>query len=309
MSGSPCVSVVVARLRQRDGRFGCGIRGEKRGRFLTSLESPISGADHLRPSCQPQVMHHLAGHTLVQKNFQPAFAARCSANSLRTATTCSRRTLGKSSTNSSTVCPPSRYSISVRTGTRVPRKTGVPPRTSGSRWASDMALSVGPGPRPVHRSLEVSFRASSAKSCFGLTLPLGATAATFASAGRLRPDRRRREEQPARNVSLLNSRQRVLQVDLLRVPVLRVARAPALPHARRGDRPARPATSRGAAGSARSRRLPTTRGSTCRVFRSPDRRVHPRRLSLDVGSGPSSRLPSAAAETRRARPPSPVLPR
>src|SRR5205814_4711784 len=45
----------------------------------------------------------------------------------------SRPTVGKSSRNSSRVWPPSRYSKRVWKGTRVPRKTGVPPRTSGSR--------------------------------------------------------------------------------------------------------------------------------------------------------------------------------
>src|SRR5207253_5219153 len=50
----------------------------------------------------------------------------------------SRPTVGKSSRNSFKVWPPSRYSKRVWKGTRVPRKTGVPPRTSGSRTISSL---------------------------------------------------------------------------------------------------------------------------------------------------------------------------
>ncbi len=46
---------------------------------------------------------------------------------------CSRRTDGNCRRNSSSVSPPSRWSNNDRIGTRVPWKTGVPPRMSGSR--------------------------------------------------------------------------------------------------------------------------------------------------------------------------------
>src|SRR6266478_10126226 len=44
----------------------------------------------------------------------------------------SRLTLGYCSRNWSRVSPPSKYSIRILKGTRVPRKTGSPPRISGS---------------------------------------------------------------------------------------------------------------------------------------------------------------------------------
>src|SRR5438445_5555788 len=57
--------------------------------------------------------------------------AHCNTPNSRTATTCSRVTVGKPSKNSSIVSPASRYSKRVCTGTRVPQKTGVPPMTLG----------------------------------------------------------------------------------------------------------------------------------------------------------------------------------
>src|SRR5215208_7521870 len=60
-----------------------------------------------------------------------AFVA-CSMNAFA----CSRRTEGKSSRNSSTVDPPTRWSMRICTGTRVPTKTGVPPMISGSLWTT-----------------------------------------------------------------------------------------------------------------------------------------------------------------------------
>ena len=49
-----------------------------------------------------------------------------------------RVTVGKQSKNSSRVWLPSKYSKSDRTGTRVPAKTGTPPRISGLTVTSEL---------------------------------------------------------------------------------------------------------------------------------------------------------------------------
>src|SRR5438034_9000566 len=80
-----------------------------------------------------EVLLKFSGYTLVQ---QDSFHSSLMTSDLacsRARMAASRPTVGKSSRNSSRVWPPSRYSKRVWKGTRVPRKTGVPPRTSGSR--------------------------------------------------------------------------------------------------------------------------------------------------------------------------------
>src|SRR6185369_9977209 len=70
----------------------------------------------------------------VQKDLHFNFSTRCSVarENLSTSNTCSRETVGKFSKNSSIDTPASRLPSKASTGTRVPRKTGVPPRISGS---------------------------------------------------------------------------------------------------------------------------------------------------------------------------------
>src|SRR6185295_12436156 len=60
---------------------------------------------------------------------------------LMTSKTCSRETVGKFSKNASMETPASRLFKSASTGTRVPRKTGVPPRISGSMVMGSEAIS------------------------------------------------------------------------------------------------------------------------------------------------------------------------
>src|SRR5437870_13906915 len=79
-----------------------------------------------------EVLLKFSGYTLVQQDSHSSLMTSDLACS-RARIAASRPTVGKSSRNSSRVWPPSRYSKRLWKGTRVPRKTGVPPRTSGSR--------------------------------------------------------------------------------------------------------------------------------------------------------------------------------
>src|SRR5262245_65318771 len=69
--------------------------------------------------------------TFVEQYLHEAMASILALASSRKAMTCSRETVGNPSRNSSIDCPPSKYSMSVCTGTRVPLNTGVPPKISG----------------------------------------------------------------------------------------------------------------------------------------------------------------------------------
>jgi hypothetical protein len=73
-----------------------------------------------------------SGQTLVDQNLHRDWAITRAFACSREQTAASRVTVGKSSRNSSRVWPASRYSTRVWNGTRVPQKTGVPPRISGS---------------------------------------------------------------------------------------------------------------------------------------------------------------------------------
>lgn len=79
--------------------------------------------------------------SLIKENahFDQAVARLASANS-GTASACARVTPGNHSRNRSTVAPPSRFSKSVFTGTRVPRKTHAPLTFSGERSTTVHAL-------------------------------------------------------------------------------------------------------------------------------------------------------------------------
>lgn len=69
---------------------------------------------------------------LVEKHLHAGSFTNSSAAASRNATTSPRFTMGKPSRKSSIESPASRCSTSVRTGTRVPANTGVPPITAGS---------------------------------------------------------------------------------------------------------------------------------------------------------------------------------
>ncbi|SLM49428.1 protein of unknown function [Nitrospira japonica] len=75
--------------------------------------------------------------TLVEEKFHEATGNMRVFASSRKAITCSRVTVGNPSRKSSMVCPPSKYSMRVWTGTRVSRNTGVPPRISGLEVMSE----------------------------------------------------------------------------------------------------------------------------------------------------------------------------
>src|SRR5437879_2315835 len=76
----------------------------------------------------------------------------------RTCSACSRVTVGKFSRNSSSVRPASKLLISASTGTRVPRNTGAPLRTSGSILTGSSLSSFSPITSVIVRT-------------FGLSLP------------------------------------------------------------------------------------------------------------------------------------------
>jgi hypothetical protein len=69
--------------------------------------------------------------TLVEQKLHEATASILALASSKKAMICSRETVGNPSRNSSIDCPPSKYSMSVCTGTLVPLNTGVPPKMSG----------------------------------------------------------------------------------------------------------------------------------------------------------------------------------
>src|SRR5579871_6311518 len=95
---------------------------------------------------------------LVEQDAHQALADRSSWAFSRAAMAISRETEGNPSRNSSRVSPPSKYSNNVRRGTRVPRKTGVPPEDLG---ISDDDVIAGSHIRaPYHSSIRpvVEFR-------------------------------------------------------------------------------------------------------------------------------------------------------
>jgi hypothetical protein len=70
-------------------------------------------------------------YALVEQDPHVAEATTRAFASSRKAMTCSRFTVGNPSRKASIDSPPSRYSMRVCTGTRVPANTGVPPKISG----------------------------------------------------------------------------------------------------------------------------------------------------------------------------------
>src|SRR4029077_1056033 len=101
------------------------------------------GPSHL-PGGSHVVTDKGAGKTpidaLVQQNSHEADSTSFSFASSRKAITCSRVTEGKPSRNSSIESPASRYSMSVRTGPRVPQNTAVPLMPSGSPQMTDWRM-------------------------------------------------------------------------------------------------------------------------------------------------------------------------
>lgn len=80
--------------------------------------------------CEPSV------DALIEEDSHEVLASMRALASSRNAITWSRVTVGNPCRKSSIVSPPSKYSISVWTGTRVPAKTGVPPSMSGDEVMS-----------------------------------------------------------------------------------------------------------------------------------------------------------------------------
>jgi hypothetical protein len=116
-----------------------GIHGNEdiKFRFHAFEQSPVGDAcPPLARNCGYHVVWKIpqesSGKTLVQNDPHAGIVSNTSRLAAsNTATTCSRFTVGKSYRKRSIESPSSRQSNMFCTGTRVPAKTGVPPRISG----------------------------------------------------------------------------------------------------------------------------------------------------------------------------------
>lgn len=132
-------------LKSRSGQVLSGKRWNWKWGRPRTLKAAICGFPSSTRVCLGMGLHRFRAQAFyARQTWHPIYcetsASTCFAL-FSTSTTWLRETVGWLSRNSLMESPASRYSIRMRTGTRVPEKTGVPPRMSVSLLITGLKIS------------------------------------------------------------------------------------------------------------------------------------------------------------------------